>query len=591
MLVVTLLAGCRSDPAAPRAPENAAGPERGLRAAGEEWFVDRAADSGLNFTHFNGMSGDLYYPEIMPPGVGLLDYDNDSDLDMFLVQGQMLGRKKPSQALFPPPDSSRLKARLFRNDLSVDVDGTRSLRFTDVTDHSGIRATGYGMGIAAGDFDNDGCVDLYVTNLGPNQLLRNNCDGTFTDVSKQSRTNDPGWSVSASFVDFDRDGWLDLFVGHYLSYALQQNQRCFSMSGALDYCPPHIYRAEPSRLYHNNRDGTFSDATAASGMTREFGPALGVSTADFDNDRWIDIFVANDGQANQLWMNQRNGTFTNTALLAGAALGAEGTAKANMGVDAGDFDADGDEDLFITELTGQGVNLYVNDGSAGFEERSASAGLRLPTLPFTGFGTAWLDFDNDGWLDLVTVNGAVRLDVEAQARNEPFSLQQTKQLFRNLGNGRFEEVSGRAGAVWQLPEVGRGAAVGDLDNDGDVDVVVGNDSGPLRVLINAVGNRQHWLGLRLVGQQPPSSTREGRDMLGARVGVLRASRPMLWRRARADGSYGSANDPRVLVGLGESSEPVTVRVLWPGGSTEEWHGVQIDRYLTLKEGSGKSQGR
>jgi hypothetical protein len=415
VLALVILAGCRADPTgpdlankiqdadAPRA-RSATGADRSPE---QEWFADQAATTGLTFVHFNGMAGEFYYPEIMPPGVGLLDYDNDNDLDVFVVQGQMLGKKTRSLALFPPPDSSPLKGRLFRNDLTLRADGTPSLRFTDVTDESRINANRYGMGMAAGDFNNDGCVDLYVTNLGPNQLFRNDCDGTFTDVSKQSRTNDTGWSVSASFVDVDRDGWLDLFVGHYLNYSIEQNKHCFSMSGTLDYCPPHIYRPQPSRLYHNNRNGTFADVTTAAGMAREFGPTLGVATADFDKDQWIDIYVANDGQPNQLWMNQRNGTFKNTALLAGAALGAEGTAKASMGVDAGDFDGDGDEDLFITELTGQGVDLYVNDGSATFEERSAHAGLRLPTLPFTGFGTAWLDFDNDGWLDIVTVNGAV----------------------------------------------------------------------------------------------------------------------------------------------------------------------------------------
>jgi hypothetical protein len=343
-----------------------------------------------------------------------------------------------------------------------------------------------------------------------------------------------------------------------------------------------VYTAQRSSLYHNNRDGTFTDVTARAGMSTEFGPALGVSTADFNGDGWIDIYVANDGQPNQLWINQRNGTFKNTALLAGAALGADGQAKSSMGVDAGDFDNDGDDDLFITELTGQGADLYVNNGAAVFEERSARAGLRQPTLPFTGFGAAWLDIDNDGWLDLVTVNGAVTRNTDAAARREPFALQQRKQAFRNLGNGRFEDVSDRAGPPFARGEVSRGAAFGDIDNDGDIDVVVGNASGPLRLLQNTIGQRRHWIGLRLVGADGK------RDMIGARVAVMRSDGRTLWRRARSDGSYASANDPRVLVGLGDANRPVDVRVVWPDGRSETWRAVAIDRYTTIRAGTGKS---
>ena len=552
-----------------------------IRAASdlpEGFFTDATAASGLTFTHFNGMSGELYYPEIMPPGVALFDYDNDGDLDVFVVQGRMLGSKPIDRAWAPPRAGAPLGGRLFRNDL--DPSGG-TLHFTDVTDASGIRANGYGMGVAAGDYNNDGCVDLYVTNLGSNQLLRNNCDGTFTDVTAASRTASPGWSVSAAFVDFDRDGWLDLFVGHYVNYSIDANVKCFGLAGGRDYCPPHVYTAQPSKLYRNNHDGTFSDVTARAALSTEFGPALGVATADFNGDGWMDIYVANDGQPNQLWINQRNGTFRNTALLAGAALGPDGAAKSSMGVDAGDFDNDGDEDLFITELTGRGADLYVNAGGGVFDERSARAGLRQPTLPFTGFGAAWLDIDNDGWLDLITVNGAVTQTADAAARQERFALQQRKQAFRNLGNGRFEDVTGRAGAAFARAEVSRGAAFGDLDNDGDIDVVVGNASGSLRLLVNDVGQRRHWIGLRLVGQDGR------RDMIGARVAVTRSDGQTLWRRARSDGSYASANDPRVLAGLGESKGPVTARVIWPDGRTETWSGLGIDRYHTIKEGTGK----
>jgi hypothetical protein len=547
---------------------------------GVEWFTDRARESGLDFVHFNGMTGAFHFPEVIPPGVALFDYDNDGDLDIFVAQGQMLGTLTISQALSPP--QVPLRSQLFRNDLEVQADLARTLHFTDVTDASGITVHGYAMGTATGDFNNDGCIDLYVTGLVRSQLFRNDCDSTFTDVSKKSGAENPGWSVSASFVDYDRDGWLDLFVGNYVYYSVDTDKPCLHPIGSLvDYCPPSVYRPQPDRLYHNNRDGTFTDVTTAAGMGREFGPALGVSTADFDGDGWVDIYVANDGAPNQLWINRRDGTFTNTALLAGAALGADGEAKGSMGVDAADFDHDGDEDLVVTELAREGHDLYVNDGSGVFAERAADAGVRLSSLPYTGFGAAWFDFDNDGWLDILTVNGAVRHSAEALTRNATFDLQQPKQLFRNLGNGQFADVTEQAGAVLRTPEVSRGAAFGDVDNDGDTDVVAANNSGPIRLLINNVGNTNRWVGLRVLGRQ-------GRDIVGARVGIVRTSVPILWRRVRADGSYASANDPRVLIGLGDTAARIeTVRVEWPDGRAEEWTDVPVDRYTTLKEGEGR----
>ncbi|MBI3492954.1 MAG: CRTAC1 family protein, partial [Acidobacteria bacterium] len=422
---------------------------------------------------------------------------------------------------------------------------------------------------------------LYRTAFGRNQLFHNNGDGTFTDVTDRSGTADPGWSVSASFVDFDRDGWLDLFVGNYLNYTLQAHTPCFNRSGPLDYCPPDVYRAQPSRLYRNRGDGTFVDVTVTAGLAGEFGPALGVASADFNGDGWIDIFVANDQKENQLWINQRDGTFRNMAPLSGVAAGVNGELKANMGADAGDFDNDGDEDLFITELTGQGSTLYVNTGTGLFEDQSARQGIRLPTLPCTGFGAAWVDFDNDGWLDIVAVNGYVTQNREALGPDNPFPLQQRNQVFRNLRAGGFEDVTDRAGRAFQLSEVSRGAAFGDIDNDGDVDVLIGNAAGPPRLLINQIGSRNHWLGLRLVGRHAH------RDMVGARVAVMRADGSTVWRRARADGSYASANDPRVLVGLGKSATPVRVRVTWPSARVETWSEVPADRYTALREGDGR----
>jgi enediyne biosynthesis protein E4 len=569
LLLVALAGGCRA------APSNTPGTSTSREGStgGEAWFVDRAADSGLRFTHVNGMSGKFDYPEIIGSGVALFDYDNDGDLDAYLVQG------RPLDTTVAAPSS--LEGRLFRNDLTIGSDGARTLRFTDVTDGSGIRARGYGMGVATGDYDNDGCVDLYLTNLGANALYRNKCDATFADVSKASRTDDPSWSVSAAFVDYDRDGWLDLFVGNYLDWRAGASTRCVAASGRQDYCSPNAYPPQPSRLLHNGQNGTFADVTVSSGIAAEYGPALGVSTADFNGDGWIDLYVANDGLPNQLWVNRQDGTFANIGLQSGTAMSAGGKAKAGMGVDAGDIDNDGDEDLFVANLTGEGFDLYVNDGRGLFEDRGSVSGLGAATRPYTGFGTSWFDVDNDGWLDTLVVNGAVQTIEALRRANDPFPLHQRKLLLHNLGNGRFEDATARGGAAFTLSEVGRGAAFGDVDNDGDVDVLVTNNNGPARLLVNTIGNRRHWVGVRLVG-------RDGRrDMLGARIGVVRPDGVTLWRRARGDGSYASANDPRVVVGLGETTAVSRVRVVWPSGRSEEWSTVPVDRYTTLTEGSGR----
>ena len=355
--------------------------------------------------------------------------------------------------------------------------------------------------------------------------------------------------------------------------------QCHAPSGEPDYCTPQAFRAQPDRLYRNQRDGTFADVSAAALAGSQFGPALGVSTADFNNDGWIDIYVANDGDANLLWINQRDGTFKDVALLAGAALSAEGKPEGSMGVDAGDFDNDGDEDLYMTHLPHEGNNLYVNDGTGMFEDRSAPSGVGPMSLGFTGFGTAWIDYDNDGWLDLLNVNGAVSL--KPSRTNPRASLRGTE---RPVPESRAWKVRGcrpRAPAPCSpFRRSFRGAAFGDIDNDGDTDVLVTANGGPVRLLINNIGNRRHWLGVRLVGDTA------SRDMIGARISVVCGDGRTLWRRARSDGSYASANDPRVLVGLGDSAGPVRVRVTWPDGKNEEWTDVPIDRWMTLKQGTG-----
>ena len=576
-----LLAGCGagpSDPAGDRStqggpPASEGGPAAAAGAPG--FFVDRAGAAGLDFVHVNGASGRFYIPEILAPGVAMIDVDNDGDLDVFAVQGRMLGEDQVQPAATSA--QPRLRSRLYRNDLQPGADPA-ALRFSDITEGSGLDVAGYPMGVAAGDADNDGCVDLLVTGFGRSQFFRGRCDGTFAGATKAAGLDAPGWSVSASFLDYDRDGWLDLYIGNYVHYALDGKTQCHAAGGELDYCTPQAFRAQPDRLYHNERNGRFLEVSRRALVGGHFGPALGVSTADFDNDGWPDIFVANDGDVNQLWMNQRDGTFKDAALLAGIAVGAQGAPEGNMGVDAGDVDNDGDEDLFDTVLPGQGNNLWVNDGAAVFEDHSTRSRLASASLGVTGFGAAWIDVDNDGWLDLLTVNGAVSL--KASRRPGPSPYAESKALFRNLGDGRFDNVTAQAGEVFGRLEVSRGAAFGDIDNDGDTDVLVANNNGPLRLLVNQAGSRQHWLGLRLIDGR-------GRPAIGARVAVTRVDGRTLWRRARSDGSYASASDPRVLAGLGQSAGAVGVRVVWPTGEVERWKDVPADRYVTITQGTGQ----
>jgi len=542
-------------------------------------FEEVAPKVGLTFQHYNGMTGKFYLPEIMGAGAALFDFDNDGDLDVFLVQGSTLDpTQDATKTLFPWRGSGHPQGRLFRNDLSASGTNPR-FTFTDVTQASGIVARGYGMGVAVGDINNDGWNDLYLTNLGSNQMLLNKGDGTFADVTRESGADDTRWSTSASFFDYDRDGWLDLMVVNYAEFSTANYPTCFANTTAKDYCTPRVFRAPGNRLFHNLGNGKFADVTDTTGVDREFGHGLGVISADFNDDGWTDIYVANDGDPNQLWLNQKNGTFKNEALLAGAALNRDGKAEAGMGVDVGDFDANGTDDIFISHLMDETNTLFSNLGNAVFEDRTREAGLAVPGRRFTGFGTLFFDYDNDTWLDLLVVNGAVQLLPELLRKGDPFPLGQPDQLFRNTGKGGFRELIDEAGPNFQLLDVSRGAAFGDVDNDGDTDVVITNNNGPVRLLLNTIGNQNRWFGVRLV-------SKDGRrDMLGAKVEVSISNEPALLRRARTDGSYLSANDPRVLVGVGRAARIDTVRVRWPDGSVGEWRNPALNRYHTWKQGT------
>ncbi|HMB54350.1 MAG TPA: VCBS repeat-containing protein, partial [Thermoanaerobaculia bacterium] len=444
----------------PQGTADAPGPAAGGDAAPTTaYFAEAAADTGLDFVHWNGMTGGYYMAEVTGSGAALLDYDGDGDLDVYFVQGRLLGPgKSAGDAIFPttlPTD----RGRLYRNRLAEDG----RLGFEDVSEEAVPPHTGYGMGVATGDYDGDGDPDLYLTHLGRNQLLRNEGDGTFRDVTDASGAGDDGWSVPAAFLDFDRDGDLDLFVGNYVDFPFDDPPVCNDFAGEQDYCGPDSFAPQADRLFENRGDGTFRDVTAERGLTGGFGPALGVVAADFDGDGWIDLYVANDQRPNNLWLNQGDGTLRDEALLAGAAMNAEGKAEASMGVDGGDFDGDGDLDLFMAHLVTETNTLYVNEGGGLFTDRSVEMGLAQPSKRFTGFGTSWLDYDNDGDLDLLVVNGEVDVIDELHRAGDPFPYEQPNQLFENLGDGRYREVTAEAGAPFQLSEVSRGALFGDLD--------------------------------------------------------------------------------------------------------------------------------
>jgi len=587
-------------------------------ATAELLFRDVAAEVGLDFVHQNGMGGAFYYPEMMGAGAALFDYDRDGDLDIYLVQGHPLGPGglPASGRGSPSPDGP--SDRLFRNELE-----NGRLTFTDVTAESALAARGYGMGVTVFDADNDGWPDLYLTNLGRNQLWRNRGkDGqgrvTFEDITHASGSGVDGWSVPATVLDIDRDGRLDLFVGQYLQYDLATDPPCRDELGVRNYCGPLSFRALPDRLLWNRGPGPdgvvrFLDISQRAGIKAEFGRALGTLAADFNGDGWSDLYVANDGTANQLWMHRGavatagplfdGPLFENRAVLAGAAVNGLGTAEASMGLAAGDLDGDGDEDLLVTHLRRETNTLYLNDGSGQFTDVSAPSGLGPPSLPMTSFGVGWLDLENDGDLDLLTVNGAVKVIKTLALAGDPFPLHQANQLFRNRGDGTFEEIGEDLGPAFALSEVSRGAAFGDLDNDGDTDVVILNNNGPVRLLENRVGQDSSWLGLRLF-------LAGGGDALGARAGLVptannqtvnnqavnnraasgpgeAAGETVQWRRVATAGSYGSSNDPRLLFGLGTDKGRKTVQVEWPDGRREVFDQLTIRTWQTLVEGRGE----
>jgi hypothetical protein len=538
---------------------------------GQPWFEEIADRAGIRFEHHSGHRDKFYLPEIMGGGAALFDMDNDGLLDLYLVQSGSLSS----------PAGTASGSRLFRN--------RGGARFEDVTSGSGADGAGpstplgAGMGVAAGDFDNDGNVDLYVTNFGPNVLLKGDGHGHFTDVTARAGVASSGWSTSAAFLDYDRDGFLDLFVVHYLDWQPSAEVECYSLTGVPDYCSPRTYDLPSSAaLYRNNGDGTFTDVTDRAGLRAASGNGLGVAAGDVNGDGWIDVFVANDGTPNQLWINKSGRGFENAALAMGCAVDLDGKAKAGMGVDLADVDGDGRLDLLVVNLDGESDSFYRNE-QAFFRDETAAAGLRTISRPFTRFGTGLVDFDNDGRLDIYEANGRVGRQSELFSP-DPYA--EPNLLFRGLAGAgfdgargaRFEEVKPRGGTRALLVGTSRAASFGDIDNDGGIDIVVANRDGRPYLLHN-IAPRGHWVMFRVVDEH-------GRDALGAEV-TMTVGSAKVRRHVRAAYSYLASNDPRVHVGLGSETSARDVTVEWPGGAREHFGDVAADRIVVLRRGGGR----
>lgn len=524
---------------------------------GTPWFRDATADSGVDFRHVRARDQRLWLPEIMSSGLALFDADGDGDLDLFCVQGGDLTD--------PAPDDHD---RFFRNEGGG--------RFVDATADAGFTRTEYGMGCTTGDYDGDGDLDLYVTNVGKNALYRNDGGGRFTDVTAQAGVGHAGWGTSACFLDIDGDGDLDLFVANYVVWSPETAIPCHATYGKQVYCSPKAYPPAPDVLYRNEGDGTFTDVTVESGLTAAYGNGLGVAWGDFDADGDQDLYVANDGTANQLWSNDGDGTFTELALESGCALNRDGKAEAGMGVAAVDLTGDGMLDLFLTHFAEESNTLYENLGGR-FADRTHRSGMSSASMEHTGFGMGFADFDHDGNLDLFVANGRVtRRDTGPDGDGQWI---EHDQLFRGMGEGRFEEVAPKSGLANPPRLVSRGVAFGDVDGDGDVDVVVMDNGAGVRVLANETVKAGPAITLRLVGAT-------GGDALGATC-VVSAGEHRWTQRAMSAYSYCSSNDPRVHVGLGDASAVDGVTVLWPDGTVERFGALAADEEHTLVQGTGE----
>jgi hypothetical protein len=532
------------------------------RPSGPIEFADVTAQAGIRFKHNSGAFGKKYLPETIGAGGAFLDYDNDGWQDILLVNSMDWPESKKRRS-FPA---------LYHN----NKDGT----FTDVTGAAGLAIEMYGIGVAIADYDNDGQDDIYITCVGPNHLFRNLGNGKFSDVTARTDVGDPGFSTSAAWFDYDNDGKLDLFVGNYVEWSVETDQFCTLDSKNKSYCTPQSYKGRSATLYHNRGNGTFENVTQRAGLEDALGKSLGVALLDFDNDGWLDLFVANDTEPNKLYRNNHNGTFTDQGLAAGVAFSEAGTARAGMGVDAADYDGSGRQSIVIGNFTNESMALYHNDGSGLFTDEASRSGIGRMSAQSLTFACFFFDYDLDGLLDIFAANGHVSDDISVVQPNVKYA--QPPHLFRNRGKKRFEETTSKLGRALQRAIVGRGAAYGDFDNDGDLDLLITTNNGPARLLRNENANQYDLLRVRTIG------TKSNHDGIGAKVRVKTSKGANLSNMVRTGSSYCSQSELPLTFGLGAPQEGLTLslEVAWPSGAKQTVTDLKPNQSVTIQEGKG-----
>jgi enediyne biosynthesis protein E4 len=530
-------------------------------------FSDMTEQSKVNFTQENSATSNKYLIETMGGGVAVFDYDNDGRLDIFFTNGALIADPMPDGAM-PDKSDKKFWNRLYHQ----NADGT----FTDVTERAGLTGMPqgfYSMGVAVGDYDNDGFEDLYVTGYGGNILYHNNGNGTFTDITEKAGVRAEGWSASAGFFDYDNDGKLDLFVTRYINWTFKTNRYCGEKRpGFRAYCHPDNYDGLTNILYHNNGDGTFTDVSEKAGIANPHGKGLGVAFADYDGDGFTDVFVANDSVQCFLYHNNGNGTFTETGLLAGVGYNEDGKTFAGMGIDFSDYDNDGRPDIVVTDLSNERYMLFRNDGDGTFRDVTNLSGIGSATLAFSGWSTHLFDYDNDGWKDLFVAQSHVMDTIEKTSPNLRYL--EPPLLLRNV-SGHFARVL--AGEALQREWAGRGAAFGDIDNDGDIDIVVSNLGQKAYLLRNDGGNRNNWIGIETVG------TKSNRDGIGARIKVVSSSGLTQYFTVNTAVGYLSASDKRIVAGLGKDSSAKLIEIHWPSGVVQKFENVKARQYFKAIE--------
>jgi enediyne biosynthesis protein E4 len=525
-------------------------------------FENRQVQSGVKFVLNNGTTGDKPIIDSTLGGVALLDYDNDGYLDIFFTNGASIPGLNKSNPAF--------SNRLYHN----NHDGT----FTDVTEHAGVAGAGYSMGAAAADYDNDGWADLYVTGVNRNILYHNNRDGTFADVTQKAGVTGISsekklWSVSAAWIDYDNDGLLDLFVTNYLEWSPENSRVCGAPGKRLS-CPPSLYKGEPNILYHNNGDGTFTDVSVATGIAKSIGKGMGVAIADYDGDGWTDIFVANDNERNFLFKNQHGRGFDEVGVESFVAYTDDGVPVSSMGVDFRDWSNNGRPGLFVTALGGETFPLYRNEDHKLFTMATYESGIGFATFKMSGWGAGIYDFDNDGYKDLFSANSHVSENADVNPQQQ---YRQPNGVFQNLGNATFRDVSSEVGAALRLRAAHRGAAFGDLNNDGKLDVVVSAIGSPAEALYNTSTGGNHWIAIETVG------SKSNRDGIGTRIKLTGASGLVQYNEVTTAGSYASSSDKRAHFGLGHDSLVKEIELRWPSGTLQVLRNVKTDQILKVTE--------